>query len=389
MGPRRAADQFLKRRPSDARYRVTLYGSLAATGRGHLTDRVLAEAFGTRPHEVVFKVGDRLPRHPNGMLFESFDARDILVGEWKVYSVGGGALREHDEADWTPRGVYDLTKMSAILAYCRERKIGVWQYVEEREGPELWPFLKEILAAMEASVERGLAAHGILPGVIKLPRKARIYFERSRSRGGPLARTATLSAYGLAVSEENGAGGVVVTAPTCGGAGVVPAVLRFLRETLPADETQLLRALATAGLFGNLIKTNASISGAAVGCQGEVGTACAMAAAAAAQLMGGTNEHIEYAAEVGIEHHLGLTCDPVAGLVQIPCIERNAVAADRAIHAAEFALLGDGTHTIGFDEAVEAMKRTGADLPEAYRETSGGGLATIAGMPAPHENECA
>jgi L-serine dehydratase len=389
MGPRRAADEFLRRCPDAARYRVTLYGSLAATGRGHLTDRVLTQAFGARPHEIVFAVGKVLPRHPNGLLFEAFDQAAEPRQEWRVYSVGGGALREHDVADWTPKGVYDLSTMASILDHCAKSGQELWQYVEEREGPSIWPFLGEILHAMESSIERGLRGFGVLPGVIKLPRKARTYFARASSRGGPLARTGTLSAYGLAVSEENAAGGVVVTAPTCGGAGVVPAVVRFLRETLPAPEPALLRALATAGLVGNLVKTNASISGAAVGCQGEVGTACAMAAAAAAQLMGGTNAHIEYAAEVGIEHHLGLTCDPVAGLVQIPCIERNAVAADRAIHAAEFAMLGDGAHQIGFDEVVDAMRRTGADLPEAYRETSGGGLAALSGVPAPAGNECA
>lgn len=389
MGPRRAADIFLAKHDGADRYRVTLFGSLAATGRGHLTDRVLAEAFGARPHEIVFKVGDRLPRHPNGLLFEAFRADGTVATEWKVYSVGGGALREHDVADWRPQGVYPLSQMSAILEHCRKNGMALWQYVEECEGPSIFPFLAQVHEAMEAAVERGLRGSGVLPGIIKLPRKAKIYYARATARGGPLARTGMLSAYGLAVSEENAAGGIVVTAPTCGGAGVLPAVIRFLRETLPAEPPAIWRALATAGLFGNLIKTNASISGAAVGCQGEVGTACAMAAAAAAQLMGGTNEQIEYAAEVGIEHHLGLTCDPVAGLVQIPCIERNAVAADRAIHAAEFALLGDGAHHIAFDEVVEAMKRTGADIPEAYRETSVGGLAGLAGMPLATANECA
>lgn len=390
MGPRLAADQFLRRHPEAARFKVTLYGSLAATGKGHLTDRVLEEAFGARPHEIVFSMGERLPRHPNGMLFEAFNEEGALRASWKVYSVGGGALREHDVEDWTPRGVYELSKMSDILAYCREHGLELWQYIEECEGSDIWSFLGEVHAAMQAAIDRGLQGRGILPGVIKLPRKAKSYHARAVARGGLLARTGTLSAYGLAVSEENAAGGVVVTAPTCGGAGVVPAVMRYLRETLPANEPAILRALATAGLIGNLIKTNASISGAAVGCQGEVGAACAMAAGAAAQLMGGTNEQIEYAAEVGMEHHLGLTCDPVAGLVQIPCIERNAVAADRAVHSAEFSMLSDGAHHISFDEVIEAMKKTGADLHEAYRETSLGGLAGLSTLPQTiSENECA
>lgn len=390
MGPRRAADRFLSFCGNAARYRITLYGSLAATGKGHLTDLVLEEAFGARPHEILFNRRERLPRHPNGMLFEAFDENGVTQASWKVYSVGGGAIREHDTEDWTPRGVYELSKLSDILRHCREHHLQIWQFVEECEGQGIWGFLGEIHEAMEAAIGRGLRASGIIPGVIKLPRKARSYHARAVARGGLLARTGTLSAYGLAVSEENAAGGVVVTAPTCGGAGVVPAVMRYLRETLPANEAAILRALATAGLIGNLIKTNASISGAAVGCQGEVGAACAMAAGAAAQLMGGTNEQIEYAAEVGMEHHLGLTCDPVAGLVQIPCIERNAVAADRAVHSAEFAMLSEGAHHISFDEVIEAMKKTGADLHEAYRETSIGGLAGLASSPlSPIGNECA
>lgn len=390
MGPRRAADRFLARHEDAARYRVTLYGSLAATGKGHLTDRVLEDAFGSRPHEIVFNLQERLPRHPNGMLFEAFDAAGQVREAWKVYSVGGGAIRDHDLEDWTPRGVYELSKMTDIVRYCREHRIEIWQYVEECEGADIWKFLGGIHAAMQAAIDRGLSGKGILPGIIKLPRKAKSYHARAISRGGLLARTGTLSAYGLAVSEENAAGGVVVTAPTCGGAGVLPAVMRYLGETLPANESAILRALATAGLIGNLIKTNASISGAAVGCQGEVGAACAMAAGAAAQLMGGTHDQIEYAAEVGMEHHLGLTCDPVAGLVQIPCIERNAVAADRAVHSAEFSMLSDGAHHISFDEVIEAMKKTGADLHEAYRETSLGGLAGLASSPQNVEpNECA
>ena len=240
MGPRLAADLFLSRHQG-ARFRVTLYGSLAATGKGHLTDKVLEDAFGDRPHEILFNMRERLPRHPNGMLFETLDDAGHVKTSWKVYSVGGGAIREHDVDDWTPRGAYELSKMTDILAYCRDHRIELWQYVEECEGPDIWSFLGGIHQAMEAAIERGLQGKGILPGVIKLPRKARSYHARAVARGGLLARTGTLSAYGLAVSEENAAGGVVVTAPTCGGSGVLPAVMRYLRETLPANEPAILR----------------------------------------------------------------------------------------------------------------------------------------------------
>ena len=376
MGPRRAAQTFSERQPDAARYRVTLYGSLAATGKGHLTDVAVRAALAPRPVEVVWKPGEQLPLHPNGMCFEALGDDGTVRAAWQVYSVGGGALREGNEFNFS-RPVYNLGTLGEILKQCEATGQTLWEYVEEREGGDLWPFLREIWQAMNAAMDRGLRAEGVLPGGLGVARKAWA-FQRKASLSSPhFKRLGTLAAYSLAVSEENAAGGVIVTAPTCGSCGILPAVLRYLQQTLAdTHEEAILRALATAGLIGNLVKHNASISGAEVGCQGKVGTACAMAAAAATQLMAGTVHQIEYAAEMGLEHHLGLTCDPVAGLVQIPCIERNVFAASRALTCADYALLSDGTHRIPFDDAVEVMGRTGRDLLASYRETAAGGLAT-------------
>lgn len=370
MGPQRAATSFLERRPKDVAYRVTLYGSLAATGRGHLTDVALHRAFDARRLEIVWRPETFLPFHPNGMDFEALDAEGKAVERWRVYSVGGGALREEGAAP--PAALYPLSSMDAILAWCAEQGEPLWRWAEIHEGPELWPHLERVWAAMREAIRRGLESEGALPGGLHLRRKAHDMHRRASRGGSP---TGLISAYALAVMEENAAAGIVVTAPTCGACGALPAVLRYLREG--CEDRDILRALATAGIVGNLVKKNASISGAEVGCQGEVGTACAMAAAAAAQLMGGSPRQVEYAAEMGLEHHLGLTCDPVLGLVQIPCIERNAFAATRAVSAAEYALLGDGTHRISFDQAVRTLKETGKALPNAFRETSEGGLAAV------------
>jgi L-serine dehydratase len=369
MGPQRAALRFRALHPSDA-YRVTLYGSLAATGRGHLTDLALRRALEPAEVEIVWKEDVSLPFHPNGMDFEGGGA------SWRVFSVGGGALRE--EGAPAPVPVYDVSSMEAVLAWCSREGEPVWRLAERVEGPALWEHLREVWDAMRDAIRRGLEAEGALPGGLKLRRKARETLLRTRA-SATSKDTGLLSAYALAVMEENGSAGIVVTAPTCGACGTLPAVLRHVQEKTGCGDADVLRALATAGLVGNLVKTNASISGAEVGCQGEVGTACAMAAAAAAQLFGGTPRQVEYAAEMGMEHHLGLTCDPVLGLVQIPCIERNAFAATRALNAAEYALLGDGTHRISFDQVVRTMKETGASLPSAYRETARGGLAATYG----------
>jgi len=374
MAPRKAAEQFLQRHPGAARFRVTLFGSLAATGRGHLTDKVLLEAFLPAPCEIIWKAGQELPLHPNGMHFEALADDHSIIDKWQVYSIGGGALQEAGESPDRAE-TYNLNQMEAILAQSAKTGESCWEYVARCEGEEIYRFLEDVWETMTASIERGLDNVGVLPGGLGLERKAQAFKRKASLYGPDFKRNGLLWAYALAVSEENAAGGVIVTAPTCGASGVLPAVLRYLLESLECSTEDILRALATAGLIGNLVKHNASISGAEVGCQGEIGTACAMAAAAATQLHGGTIRQIEYAAEMGLEHHLGLTCDPVNGLVQIPCIERNAHAATRALSCCHFALLAGGEHKITFDEITRVMKETGQALPSLYRETAGGGIA--------------
>lgn len=375
MGPQRAAMRFLERFPEVVSIRVTLYGSLGATGRGHLTDQAIGRVFGRCPTGFVWKPEVSLPLHPNGMEFEGFDGSGKPAGKLRIYSVGGGALLEEGEERGGSNHVYDLSTFAALLAWHTETGEPLWRHVEEREGPGIWDYLEDVWDAMKDAIDRGLHAEGVLVGGLRLPRKARSYHLKALRTREPFAHAGLISAYALAAAEENAAGNVVVTAPTCGSSGVLPAVLRFVQESTGCPDIEVLHGLATAGLVGNLVKTNASISGAEVGCQGEIGTACAMAAAAATKMLGGTPPQIEYAAEMGLEHHLGLTCDPVAGLVQIPCIERNAFAATRAIDCAEYALLSDGVHRVSFDEVTKTMEQTGKDLCSAYRETSVGGLA--------------
>ena len=374
MGPRFAAEQFRKRNESASHIEITLYGSLAATGKGHLTDKVLHESFPGDNVKIIWEKGTVLPYHPNGMKFQAFDNNRHLLDEWTVYSVGGGDI-EDETIKSQKVHIYPHTKMNDILVWCQQNGRSLWEYVELHEGEKIYDFLAETWKTIKEAINRGIENEGVLPGSLKLPRKAATYYIRAKSTAGSLQKRALVFAYALAVSEENAAGGLIVTAPTCGSCGVVPAVLYHIQNTYSYSDTRILRALATAGLIGNLVKENASISGADVGCQGEVGTACAMAAGAATQLFGGTPAQVEYAAEMGIEHHLGLTCDPVAGLVQIPCIERNAMAAGRAMDASAYAVLSDGQHRVSFDKTVLAMKQTGHDLPDIYKETSEGGLA--------------
>jgi L-serine dehydratase len=374
MGPGRAAEIFHRRAAGALAYRVHLFGSLAATGRGHMTDAAIREALQPQPVEFVWEAQTELPLHPNGMRFEALDAAGQVMDTWEVYSVGGGALRQAGQPPAQP--VYPMTTMAEILKYCTQSGKALWEVVEENEDPEIWVYLAQVWEAMQAAIERGLNAEGALPGGLGLARKAWAFYRQIGLSGGKsFLSEGFLPAYALAVSEENASGGVVVTAPTCGSSGVLPAVLRHVQEHVSVRPQSVLRALATAGLIGNLVKTNASISGAEVGCQGEVGVACAMAAGAAAQLLGGTARQVEYAAEMGLEHHLGLTCDPVDGLVQIPCIERNVFAAARAVSCARYAAFTDGSHRVSFDEVVAVMQQTGHDLPHLYRETAGGGLA--------------
>ena len=377
MGPRFAAEAFAAVAHEAARIRVTFHGSLAATGRGHLAHQAVSAPFSPRPVEIVWRAEQALPHHPNGMRFEALDASGAVMAARIAYSVGGGALL--DEAGRPDGGpdVYPYTAMREVLSECEREGLLVWELVGLHEGDAIWPYLAGVWTTMKRAIASGLEAEGRLPGSLNVPRKACAYHARARHMVGYFGQTAQLFAYALAVSEENAAGGEVVTAPTCGACGVLPAVLLFLQQQEQLSDDKIAHALATAGLVGNIVKRNASISGAEVGCQGEVGTACAMAAAAAAQLLGGTVRQIEYAAEMGLEHHLGLTCDPIGGYVQIPCIERNAVAAVRAVDCAAYALLSDGTHKVSFDEVVHTMWETGRDLKSNYRETAEGGLAKI------------
>ncbi len=378
MGPQRAAQLFLERCSNASLYEVTLYGSLAATGKGHMTDVAIEEVL--HPHHtvsIIWKPQVFLPFHPNGMKFVGKDVNGDIIDEWTVYSIGGGALSDgtdgHEELGATE--VYDLNKMSDIQSWCYANGRSFWEYVEKCEDKEIWDYLKMIWQTMKEAILRGLDHEGVLPGPLNLPRKAATYYTKAKGYRASLQSRGLVYAYALAVSEENASGGTIVTAPTCGACGVLPAVLYHMQESHGMSEQRILRALATAGLVGNIVKHNASISGADVGCQGEVGVACAMASAAACQLFGGSPAQVEYAAEMGLEHHLGMTCDPVCGLVQIPCIERNAFAAARALDADLYASFSDGHHSVSFDKVVEVMRQTGHDLPSLYKETSEGGLA--------------
>lgn len=377
MGPRRAASIFLEKISGKrvTKFVITLYGSLAATGKGHLTDKAILDGLGEGvPTEIIWKPKEFLPFHPNGMLFEAF-ADGNLVESWQVFSIGGGTLANEEFNEQKVESVYELSKISDILAWCNKTGYTFWEYVEQCEGKEIWDYLAEVWEVMQDAVRRGLTTEGIMPGGLGLQRKALNYNVRSRGMSGSMKSRGLIYSYALAVAEENACGGQIVTAPTCGSCGVMSAVLYHLKSSHDVTDQRILRALATGGLFGNVVRTNASVSGAEVGCQGEVGVACAMAAAAASQLFGGTISQIEYAAEMGLEHHLGLTCDPVCGLVQIPCIERNAFAAARALDANSYSNFTDGRHRVSFDSVVEVMKRTGHDLPSLYKETSEGGLA--------------
>ncbi|MCH5247086.1 MAG: L-serine ammonia-lyase [Muribaculaceae bacterium] len=378
MGPRIAAEKFSQENPEAKGFRVTLFGSLAATGKGHLTDVAILDVLERHaPTEIIWKPDVFLPFHPNGMKFEALDSEGTPINDETIYSVGGGDILHEGEERGNGKSVYEMTKISDILEWCEKTGRSYWEYVEISEGKEIWDYLKEVWEVMKDAVRRGIEAEGVLPGGLGLRRKAVSYYVHAAGYNSSLKSRGLVYAYALAVSEENASGGRIVTAPTCGSCGIVPAVLYHLHTSKDFSENRILKALATAGLFGNVVKHNASVSGAEVGCQGEVGVACAMAAAAASQLFGGTPAQIEYSAEMGLEHHLGLTCDPVCGLVQVPCIERNAYAAARALDANLYATFSDGRHSVSFDRIVEVMKQTGHDLPSLYKETAQGGLAVI------------
>ncbi len=378
MGPQKAAQTFLSHNKDAKRFKTVLYGSLAATGKGHMTDVAIIEALEpTAPVDIEWQAATFLPYHPNGMTLIAYDSDGNESDRWTVYSVGGGTLSEGTETRWLTdvKDVYKKNTLKEILTWCDNHGRNYWEYVDECEDADIWDYLMEVWTVMQESVRRGLDNEGALPGPLNLPRKAPTYYVKSQGYKQSLASRGLVTAYALAVSEENAAGGTIVTAPTCGSCGVLPAVLYHLSHAHNFSDTRILHALATAGIFGNVVKKNASISGAEVGCQGEVGVACAMASAAACQLFGGTPSQVEYAAEMGLEHHLGMTCDPVCGLVQIPCIERNAFAATRALDSNLYAAMSDGKHRVSFDRVVNVMKQTGHDLPSLYKETSEGGLA--------------
>lgn len=377
IAPARAAKMFMDMCSGVAEFEVTLYGSLAATGKGHMTDvAILDELSVVAPARIVWKPEEFLDFHPNGMKFAAFDSDSHLVKEWFVFSIGGGALANEDFDERQTESIYELDRISDIVGWCGKYGYSFWEYVGKFEDSDIWDYLFEAWKKMQEAVRRGLEAEGVLPGGLALRRKAADYYIRALGYSNAVRSRGLVYSYALAVSEENACGGEIVTAPTCGSSGVLPAVLFHLKESRDFKDSRIIRAMATAGLFGNVVRTHASVSGAAVGCQGEVGVACAMAAGAASQLFGGTNSQVEYAAEMGLEHHLGLTCDPVEGLVQIPCIERNAFAAARALDANTYANFSDGKHRVSFDQVVDVMQQTGNDLPSLYKETSQGGLAT-------------
>ncbi len=378
MGPERAAKLFREMTPEADRYEVILYGSLAKTGIGHGTDRVLVDTLAPYPAKIVFaSIDPGNMKHPNTLdLIAYKDNKETQ--RIRVESVGGGDIVVEGEAQHADADIYPENSFAEIARFCQWRHVSLPQYVELNEGPEIWSFLEHIWHVMRQSVQDGLAAEGILPGGLNVQRKAKYLYERTHLLDLPQVRELQLvCAYAFAVAEQNAGNGTVVTAPTCGSCGVLPAVLMYMQEKYDLPDRKIAEALGVAGLFGNLVRHNASISGAECGCQAEIGTACSMAAAAMGELTGLTIEEQEYAAEIAMEHQLGLTCDPICGLVQIPCIERNAVAAKRAIDASNLSHMLVGTRTISFDMVVRTMYETGINMNRAFRETSEGGLARL------------
>ena len=378
MGPERAAKLFREMTPEADRYEVILYGSLAKTGVGHGTDRVLVDTLAPYPTKIVFaSVDPGNMKHPNTLdLIAYKDNKETQ--RIRVESIGGGDIVVEGEAQHADAEVYPENSFAEIARFCQWRHVSLPEYVELNEGPEIWSFLEHIWHVMRQSIEDGLAAEGILPGGLNVQRKAKYLYERTHLLDLPQVRELQLvCSYAFAVAEQNAGNGTIVTAPTCGSCGVLPAVLMYMQQKYDLPDRKIAEALGVAGLFGNLVRHNASISGAECGCQAEIGTACSLAAAAMGELTGLTIEEQEYAAEIAMEHQLGLTCDPICGLVQIPCIERNAVAAKRAIDASNLSHMLVGTRTISFDMVVRTMYETGINMNRAFRETSEGGLARL------------
>ena len=377
MGPERASRLFKEQYPQAEAYRVILYGSLSKTGVGHGTDVVIRDILSPTPTDIIFSK-ETMPGHPNTMdLIALQEGRQI--GTMRIESIGGGDIRIPGESLLDTPEVYPENSFAEISDFCKWRYIDkLSDYVELNEGEDIWDFLMEVWQVMKQSIREGVAAEGILPGGLKVRRKAKFLFEQPETDLAPgMVEFKRIAAYAYAVSEQNASNGTIVTAPTCGACGVLPAVLKYAQDTRGYSDEQIIRGLATAGIIGNLTKTNASISGAECGCQAEIGTACSMAAAALAELYDQNLDQVEYAAEAAMEHHLGLTCDPICGLVQIPCIERNAVAAMRAMNACNLSFFLTGSRNISYDMVCRAMHETGINLNHRFRETSEGGLAKI------------
>ncbi len=378
MGPERAAKIFKKRHPEAISFKVILYASLSKTGRGHGTDRVLYERLGHDRTEIIFSESTEPVPHPNTMDIYGYNEAGEEVGYMRFLSIGGGDIDIVGEKPWVLEETYPENSFAEITQFCKWRYISLPEYVELHEGPEIWDFLAKIWETMKAAINRGIHTDGILPGGLKLERRAKTMYENIVPNERPqLMELRMICSFAYAVAEENADNGVIVTAPTCGSAGVLPSVLYYMQLTHDMPDSKILEALAVAGLFGALVKQNASVSGAECGCQAEIGTACSMAAAALCETYNMPLESIEYAAEIAMEHQLGLTCDPICGLVQVPCIERNAVAAKRAMDAFNLSTLLDGTRNISFDMVVRTMKETGEHISDHFRETSEGGLARL------------
>lgn len=378
MGPEKAALYFKNVYPDADNYKAVLYGSLSSTGKGHKTDEAITDVFSEGNIEVVFGSGDTagLP-HENTMDFFAYKNGEE-IGRSRIMSVGGGQISIEGKPELDEPEVYKENSFQEIAEYCMSHNMRISDYVELNEGPEIWSYLHDIWKTMKNAVIAGLSTRGILDGGLEVERKAQFLYNQSHIDESDVTKENRLvCAYAFAVSEENAGAGIIVTAPTCGACAVVPSVLKYMQDKKNFSDEQICKALAVGGVIGNLVKTNASISGAECGCQAEIGTACSMAAAALCELFEMGIGQIEYAAEVAMEHMLGLTCDPVCGLVQIPCIERNAVAAMRAINALSLANFLSTTRKISFDTVVETMYRTGKDLNSRYRETSEGGLAAM------------
>ena len=376
MGPDKAARYFKNAHPDADSYKVILYGSLSSTGKGHKTDEAILDVFEGTEIELVFGDGatEGLP-HENTMEFFAYKNGEE-IGRSRIMSVGGGQIVVEGDSEVEEEDIYPVETFGQIAEYCNTHNIRLYQYIEMVEGKEIWDYLHEIWKAMKNAINAGLSTRGVLDGGLGVERKAQFLYNQSHIDESDITRENRLvCAYAFAASEHNAGGGVIVTAPTCGACAVLPSVLKYMQDKKRFSDDEICRALAVGGLVGNLVKTNASISGAECGCQAEIGTACSMAAAALCELFHMGIGQIEYAAEVAMEHMLGLTCDPVCGLVQIPCIERNAVAAMRAINALSLANFLSTTRKISFDTVVETMYKTGKDLKAIYRETSKGGLA--------------